>query len=442
MEYGELGRFDAARHHFEQALQLDPQNAHLHSALLVILLRIGDVAGAMRHARSALELSPDDPGMLATLATVLEADRQMDAAWKIVDELLSANRLTTPLVLLFAMMSPQRHDEAKALSLIDQHLDTAKDRPTREQASLHFAAANLLDRLGRYDDAFERASRANTLRGAQYDSALAERLVDQFIEYFSRETLSRLPRSNHGIDTPVFIVGMPRSGTSLVEQILSSHAAIFGLGERDWVFRLWEMVVQRFGGPTSPLSECLDRLSLNDVNDLAVTYHHSMRQLSPYAARVTDKTPANFMHLGLVALLFPKARVIYCRRDLLDTCLSCYMTDFAAGSNFSFDLASAGHFHRQNDRLMAHWKSALDLPILEVEYEKVVGDLEGQTRRMLEFLGMPWDDDCVRFHESQRVVATASRDQVRQPIYQTSVGRWRHYEKHLAPLQAALQTSQ
>jgi hypothetical protein len=336
-------------------------------------------------------------------------------------------------------MSPRCERELEAIALIDRQLQSSSGSLSkRDQSSLHFATANLLDRLGRYDEAFERASRANVLRGVKYDAKLVERLVDQFIEYFSRKTLTRLPRANHGIDTPVFIVGMPRSGTSLVEQILASHAAIDGAGERDWVFRLWETVVQRSGGPTTSLAECVDRLSLDDVNAMAGQYHQTIRQFSPYAARVIDKTPTNFMHLGLIAMMFPMARVLYCRRDPLDTCLSCYMTDFAAGSNFSFDLASAGHFHRQNERLMEHWKSALDIPILEVQYEKVVDGLEAESHRMLEFLGMPWDENCLHFAQSPRAVSTASRDQVRHPIYRKSIGRWRHYESHLHPLQAAL----
>jgi hypothetical protein len=140
----------------------------------------------------------------------------------------------------------------------------------------------------------------------------------------------------------------------------------------------------------------------------------------------------------LIAILFPLARVIHCRRDPLDTCVSCFMTDFARGNFFSSSLASAGHYYRQYERTMSHWKSVLDLPILEVNYEQVVADVEGQSRRMVEFLGLPWNAQCLRFFENKRFVETASQAQVREPIYKGSVGRWRHYEKHLGPLRAAL----
>jgi hypothetical protein len=179
-------------------------------------------------------------------------------------------------------------------------------------------------------------------------------------------------------------------------------------------------------------------MTASDADELADDYLQTIRAIGPDAARFTEKTPWNSMHLGLIALLLPQARVVHCRRDPMDTGLSCFMTDFAHGNNFSFDLASIAHFQKQTDRLMAHWKSVLDLPILEVDYERVVKDLEGEARRLLKFVGLPWDDRCARFHENPRAVTSASQSQVRRPIYASSVGRWRHYAKQLGPLRDAL----
>jgi hypothetical protein len=205
------------------------------------------------------------------------------------------------------------------------------------------------------------------------------------------------------------------------------------------MWRIVEDVTQLTQRNGIRLPQSLDVIQSSQLDELAGRYLGGLSSLNPAALRICDKLPANFLHLGLISLLFPKARIIHCRRDAMDTCLSCYFSDFASGNLFSFDLKNLGEYYRQYDRLMAHWHSVLDVPILSVQYEQLVGDLEGQTRRMLEFLALPWDERCLRFHQNPRPVSTLSSEQVRQPIYQSSVGRWRHYQKHLEPLWAALQ---
>jgi hypothetical protein len=163
-----------------------------------------------------------------------------------------------------------------------------------------------------------------------------------------------------------------------------------------------------------------------------------MRAVSPTSERLIDKMPFNGLHLGILQMVLPGARVIYCRRDPLDTCLSTYLTSFSHGNSFKYNLSHLGRFHRGYERLMAHWKSVLDIPILDVCYEQLVDDVEGQARRMLHFLDMPWDDRCARFYETKRSVMTASSEQVRNKPYRSSIGRWKHYEKHIQPLKAAL----
>lgn len=438
LDYLGMESHESARFYLEQAVQMNPAHARAHATLADLLVMMGEADKAAEHARRATELAPGDPDLAVVLASVLEADRKSEQAWEIVDRLRGAGHDSERFALLFSRMAARRDSAGEALGLIERLLGSGRSIRRRDRASLHFAAAQLLDSAGRYDEAFRHASEANVLRGVAYDPALTERLVDSFIRYFTRPALQRLPRATHGIDVPVFIVGMPRSGTSLVEQVLASHPEVHGAGERDWIFRLWEVAAQRQTDPAQPLTDCLEQMSANVLNDLAAQYLNPLLMLSPLATRITDKTPANFLHLGLIAVLFPRARVIHCRRDPMDTGLSCFMTDFAGGHGFSHSLGATGHFYRQNERMMAHWKSVLDLPILEVEYEKMVTDLRGQAGRMLEFLGLPWDERCMGFHENRRFVATASNAQVRQPIYDRSVGRWLHYQAHLAPLRAAL----
>lgn len=425
-----LAQHDAAKRAFEEAILLKPNDAHAHGELGRVLLAMGQPQRAEKHARRAVNLAPEDRELSVALASVLEADGQIDAAWAIVDRLLRIGLESTDLALVYARIAPRRQRRAEALDLVIRLLKNDRVSQSRQKSALHFAAANLLDQAGRFDEAFQHASLANALRAANYDPVQVERSIQNWIDYFSPAALARLPRAGHGSELPVFIVGMPRSGTSLVEQILASHQSVYGAGELDWIARLCESAVRRCSRGAEPALQCLDRLTAKDASELAAQYLAPLAALNPAAARITDKMPTNFIYLGLIALLFPQARVIHCRRDRLDTCLSCFLTDFGAGYEFSFSPQSLGHFYRQYDRLISHWKSVLDVRMLEVNYEQLVGDVEGQARRMIEFLALPWDERCLRFHENRRFAGTASNAQVRRPVYQTSVGRWRNYERY------------
>lgn len=423
----------------ENALAQNPQDARAHAELGHILLQLGEADRAALHARRAVESAPNDALCAIVMANVFEADRQYQQAFEILNRLVSDGDRSTPVVLAYLRVSSELGRDNEPLEWLGELIDEfAMSRPAREVASLLFAQANLLDRLGRYDDAFGLAHRANHLSRTKYDRALVERVANSTIEYFDRKTLRRLPRAAERQPIQIFIVGMARSGTSLIEQILASHPSVYGGGETDRVYRLWESVVQRLSQPNLPMHHSLDKLTPEIANTLASEFVEPLRDLAPTALRVTDKTPSNAAHLGLIATLFPNARFIHSRRDPLDTGISCYMTDFAIGNAFSHDLASIGHYQRMTDRLMAHWKSVLDVPILEVDYEKLVAEPQKQIRRLLEFVGLPWDERCMSFHHNRRVVATASQAQVRRPIYHSSIGRWRHYEKWIGPLRAAL----
>jgi hypothetical protein len=243
-----------------------------------------------------------------------------------------------------------------------------------------------------------------------------------------------MPKGTDRSEKPVFIVGMPRSGTSLVEQILASHPAVHGAGELDFMSHVLAGTVQMVSARPEQYPACLDKLTIEQADGMAQIYLKPLISMNPAAARITDKLPLNFLHLGLIALLMPGARVIDCRRDRRDACLSCFFALFEGGNEFKFDLNNTAHFYDQHRRLMDHWKNSLELPTLEVSYEDLVTDPENQTRRMLGFLGLPWDEQCLAFHQSKRPVSSSSIQQVRQPLYRSSIGRWRNYERHLTGL--------
>jgi tetratricopeptide (TPR) repeat protein len=439
-----LGDRDSARQHMQSAIRYDPKLAFAHSALGHWYMTEGMIDAALEFSGRAMALEPQHAGIQAARAFVLQVAGESQAAWDIVQGLIR-HGFTPPIVaVLYARMARRHHHEEQALALLQQVIEAglrSQILDRADHAALLFSAADMLDGLKRYDEAFAVASRANALSAKPYSAQNAELDVERMIAYFTRKRLQCLPKASYRSERPVFIVGMPRSGTSLVEQVLASHPAVFGAGELDFVDRVFRGTLGMLKAKLGEYPECLDALSVHKADGMAQFDLEPLALMNRDAARVTDKLPLNFLHLGLIASLLPGARVIHCMRDPLDTCLSCHMTDLVMGHEFKFDLRHLGHFYRQYQRLMNHWKQVLDLPILDVQYEQLVDDAQGQARRMIQFLGLPWDERCLQFHKTRRSVATASTEQVRQPMYRTSVQRWRNYQKHLGPLREALEAA-
>jgi hypothetical protein len=263
--------------------------------------------------------------------------------------------------------------------------------------------------------------------------------IGALIDTCTRTLLERGGELGVSSELPVFIVGMPRSGTSLVEQILASHPSVMGAGELRDIGRCAERLKTRLNS-TEDYPACLVELDQETASELAEQYLERLKSICTDEIRVTDKMPGNFLRLGLVAMLLPGARVIHCRRHPLDVCLSCYFQDFIrrSGLSYAFDLQNLGEYHTQYAKLMEHWRHVLPLRLLEVDYEQLVDEPEKMSRHLVEFCGLPWDPACLEYHKTQRNVWTASSWQVRQPIYTQSVGRWKHYETYLQPLKNAL----
>lgn len=432
--YWRLGKLEAAQQHIERAIALSPGIARFHQILSQIHFDRRHLPPALQNARCAWELAPSDPEIAVFLASMLEADGQAEAALKVVQPLLERGPHSNALAMVMARIAPKLRLQEQAIALIQRALSAQSGQQSREMASLHLMLASLMDNQGQYDQAFIHARQGNSMRGVMYDPRKHEQAVNELITVMNRRRLSSLPHASNDDSRPVLIVGMPRSGTTLVEQIVSSHPSVHGAGELGCFFQIWG----KHFSQTGKLSSTLGALSADRVDELAKQYLQPFEALNPDILRITDKMPANFLYLGLVSLLLPKARIVHCRRDPMDTCLSCFMTDFASANEYACDLRWLGHYYRQYERVMAHWKSVIDLPILEVQYEQMVFDFAGQSRRLIEFLGLPWDDRCRDFHKNDRFVATASSAQVRRPLYQSSVRRSENYRLHLAPLRAAL----
>ena len=379
------GQRDQAFGHLRESVRLNPHLARAHEWLGQWFLQEGMADDALRHSARALALDPHDEGILISHACVLEVAGELQAAWDIVQQLVNAGCTKPRLASLYGRMARWRPEASAALDFVKRALK-APDLAPVDLSGLHFAAAGLLDTLGSYDQAFSHAVHANRFAGPAEDPLIIERAVDELISYFTRPRLRNLPRATYRSDKPVFIVGMLRSGSSLLEQILSSHPMIHGAGELDFVYRIATGAMQMLRAGPNDYPRCLDRLTIDQADGLAQIYIDPLTALAPSAHRIIDKTLQNFLHQGLIAILLPEARIIHCKRDPLDNCLSCFMTQFTAGHEFTRNLAGLGRYYRQYERLMTHWKETLDLPILDVQYEDVVNDLEGQTSpRPLDF---------------------------------------------------------
>ena len=477
MALKKLGRLDEAADHLRQALELDARHVAAHNNLGDVLTLLHRPREALTHLQRALELDPNCVAAHNNLGVACkELDRPDDAhrAFRraleldphyfpalnnLGNELFAGGQISegTDYHVRALALEPDNVASYYALSGNSKHafsdealarMNSLLARPqlaAGDRELLHFALTQIDDRLGCYDEAFAHAQQANQTKkqglarqGLAFDPLEHERLVDDLIATFTPELFARF--QSHGVasELPVFIVGMPRSGTTLVEQILSSHPQAHGAGELGDLEQLVADLPAKLG-TTLRYPKCVPQLDRITGERVAQAHLDSLRQRGGAASRVIDKMTVNFLHLGLIALLFPRARIIHCRREPRDTCLSCYFHNFASpGLGFAFDLGDLGFYYRQYQRLMEHWEKVLPIRVHHLDYEELVADQEKHTRELLGYCGLEWDERCLAFHQTRRVVKTASALQVREPIYRKSVGRWQPYEKHLGPLLEAL----
>ena len=295
----------------------------------------------------------------------------------------------------------------------------------------------MYDSAREYDLAFTHYQQANAAKRWQFDAEQHRADTDNFIALHSPEFMAGLPRASIRSARPIFVVGMMRSGTTLTEQILASHPAVFGAGELPDIVEMANSLPATLNTDI-PYPQCMALLTQAKLDELAQRYLERLAEFSADASRVVDKAPVNFRHLGLIELMFPDAHVIHCLRDPRDSCLSMYFTDFVHSHEYSSDLANLGSFYRDYRRVTRHWRNISKIPLLEVQYEELVAEPEATIRRIVAFCGLEWDDRCLNFHKSKRYINTPSYDQVRQPIYKKSAGRWKNYARHLEPLIEAL----
>lgn len=427
------GAFARARQVFERLAAHDPHDPNPLAQLASACRQAGDIPGALAAADRLLALAPNQPQAIAMRGDLLYVKGEHREALEFLGPHARASRAHPGLSVTFARVCRALGRHWDAISVLNRAFETP-GLPPPLACDACFQLAKAYDAAGRYDDAFAAAVRANALKGARFDPDAFDRRVAELERAWTPDAFRALPRAARFAPRPVLIVGMPRSGTTLVEQILASHPDVSPGGELAPIPRL---VVRWSGGlrEDPPLLTDLSRITAAAVAREGERYAGALPRPGPVA---TDKMPLNVLHLGAAALVAPHARVVLCTRDPIDTCLSCFMQHFGGSNPFAYDLVHLGRFHRAVERVASFWRGLEVLPMFEVRYESLVADREPITRALLEFLGLPWDDRCLRHHENDRVALTLSNDQVRRPLYSASVARWRHYDRHLAPLRAAL----
>jgi Flp pilus assembly protein TadD len=399
------GKLEEAAVSYLLALGAEPDLVEVHNNLGVVYSRLGRMDEAIACYRKALSLKPDSAGTYKNLSTLVKFT--------------------------------EVNDEVRAMEACFRQTDGISET---DRIELGFALGKVFEDLRDYDKSFAFILEANRLKRRSYDYSIQDDL-DLFARIkatFSPDFFASHQGSGNQDKTPIFVLGMPRSGTTLVEQILASHPVVFGAGELTHLNSLVSGYCQP--GTEGQFPECMLDLGTAALERMGKEYVEKIRVYSPDAERITDKMPDNFLRVGLIKVILPKAKVIHCVRNPMDNCFSIFKNDFSRkGSNkYAYDMNELGRYYNLYQDLMAHWENVLPGFMFTICYEEMVADQRRQTESLLDFCGLPWDDACLSFHKTERRVETASLAQVRQPIYKDSVELWKRYEKRLAPLRKAI----
>jgi tetratricopeptide (TPR) repeat protein len=434
----DLGLFDEAAASYARALELKPDYLEAHIAAGKVLRQIGRIAEAEESCRKALGLAADSSEALALLGEILADRGRFDDAEQLFRRAI-AIAPDQPEAWAGLARYRKMQPDAAWLAAAQRLLGKSAGVGVGQEINLRYALGKYFDDVEDFDNAFSSYRLANELkkRGApKYDGERLVRRVDQIIALYDADWLHRASAQGNESRRPVFIVGMPRSGTTLTEQILASHPDAFGCGE----LRFWHTARVDYESSALRGAESQGAEGRGAIAAAAEKYLSLVAGFSAEAARVIDKMPANFMNLGLIHAAFPHARILNMRRNPLDTGLSIYFQIFSNTHLYANDLEDIAHYFTQYSRLMAHWRSILPKgTILEVPYEKLVSVPEAGIREIVQFVGLPWDPRCLSFNETERTVITASNWQVRQPISTSAAGRWRNYERYLGPLRSLME---
>ncbi|MGA2125668.1 MAG: tetratricopeptide repeat protein [Xanthobacteraceae bacterium] len=437
--YQRLGQMERAVAHYQAAIEINPSYGDAHGNLGNAYLVLDRLEESIEQNRRALELKPSRFGSYNNQGVAFQALGRFDEAERAFLRALELVPREASVHLNLANMWRFKAGDRR-LPGLQQLLSEVESLDVENQIAAHFAMGKALGDLGQYRDAFRHLLQANALkrRTVDYDEPQRLAMFENIRTTFSADFMKARSGGGDRSWSPIFIVGMPRSGTTLLEQVLASHSKVFGAGELE-AFKeaIAECVRSRAITDAYPL--LAEALTQDHIRELGEKYTTKARARAPEAERIVDKMPLNFAFVGLIHLALPNARIINVRRDPLDTCVSCFSLLFSGSQPFAYDLGELGRYFRGYERVMEHWHQVLPPGVMiDVRYEDLVDDLEDTAKRALRHCGLDWEDACRDFHDTKRPVRTASQMQVREPVYRRSIGSWRRYGQYLEPLAQAL----
>ncbi|MBZ9708384.1 tetratricopeptide repeat protein [Mesorhizobium sp. ESP7-2] len=429
----QIGRFDEAEDIYRGTVQRNPFRARARIGLAETLQEAGRLDEALAVFQEALAIRPKDADLLHGLGVGLMEKGKLDEAADLFRQAVAIHPPMARAWLMLSQVKRQKERDAELAGMEAQHAKAPQDSLARMQLSFGLGKAN--DDLKDYGKAFDYFAEGNAIRrkGIDYDPVKTRAEFEAMKTVFDAGFFEKHRPSPITDDAPIFVVGMPRSGTTLVEQIIASHAQVYGAGElgilKTAVGRQFPSNMQ--GGFPWGVADTDD----TDFAEAGQAYLDMLHARYPHMRHVTDKMPGNFLLIGFIHMMLPKAKIIHCARDAAATCLSIYKVHFRGDSHrYGYDLGELADFHNLYTDIMAHWHKVLPGVVHDVRYEDFVADQDGQSRALIDYLGLPWDDAVLSFHQTDRPVRTASAAQVRQPMYQGSVDLWKRYGDRLKPL--------
>jgi tetratricopeptide (TPR) repeat protein len=431
------GKLEEAIASYRQALTLRPNYAEAHYNLGITFGDQGKLAESEASLRQALQLNPNYTEAYNNLGLTLHSSGKQDEAEACFRQALELNPDSAKVYKSLSLFTKKSEIDDVLISM--EKLYKRKGLPDEDQIDLGFALGKSFENLGDYEKSFNFILNANQVKRKSYTYSIENdrELFERIKKTFSPGFFSSHQGSSNPDKTPIFILGMPRSGTSLVEQILASHPLVFGAGELLFLANTVNKICAEGGAGKFP--ECIPELGMEGFERIGSEYIEKIRQYSDSAQHITDKLPHNFLHLGLINKLLPNAKVIHCVRSPRDNCLSIFKTDFMEQLHkYAYDLVEIGQYYNLYLDLMAHWENVLPGCMYTIKYEEMVSDQQNQIKGLLDFCNLPWDDACLDFHKTKRKVVTASVAQVRRPIYKDSIELWKRYENQLEPLRKEL----
>jgi len=438
--YIAMGRYDLALKTGQQAIILKPDFFDARKAMGDVQRGLGQYAEAKKNYRHALSIQPGNAATHANIIILLANTcaflGEYNEAYELIKPLLDNKDASC--AALYFKISGKINAREDALNYISSLLEKTHGNNNSQYAALYFCLGRHYDENAQYDKAIKNYNTGNKLYQRSFSLKDTQKHFSHIINTFSKEALKTAYTATNRSTQPVFILGMPRSGTSLVEQILSSHPDVYGAGELINI----DVAINQLKHSTqhsAAFPQRLNQLSVDELDNMAEKYLSHIRSISANTSYVSDKMPHNFTHIGMILRLFPSAHIIHCRRHPLDTCLSCYFSNFGnAGHDYAYNLNHLGKYYIEYQKLMTHWAHCYGDRLYSVKYEDMVSDQVNTSKALFQHCGLTWDDRYLDFHQNKRTVLTFSHEQVNQPLYASSMYRWKNYKKHIDKLESIL----